>query len=55
MGEHWFWAALTIACVVWYSTITDLRRRQRRGRHQAHARPVEWGCEETPDSDKKDA
>ena len=22
MSEHWFWAALTIACVVWYSTIT---------------------------------
>jgi hypothetical protein len=22
MGEHWFWGALTIACVVWYSTIT---------------------------------
>jgi hypothetical protein len=22
MGKHWFWAALTIACVVWYSTIT---------------------------------
>ena len=22
MGKHWFWAALTIACVIWYSTIT---------------------------------
>lgn len=22
MGKHWFWAALTIACVVWYSTVT---------------------------------
>ncbi|MFZ1936604.1 MAG: hypothetical protein WCB27_07105 [Thermoguttaceae bacterium] len=22
MSKHWFWAALTIACVVWYSTIT---------------------------------
>jgi hypothetical protein len=22
MGTHWFWGALTIACVVWYSTIT---------------------------------
>jgi hypothetical protein len=22
MSEHWFWGALTIACVVWYSTIT---------------------------------
>jgi hypothetical protein len=22
MGEHWFWGALTIACIVWYSTIT---------------------------------
>jgi hypothetical protein len=22
MGKHWFWAILTIACVVWYSTIT---------------------------------
>ncbi len=22
MGEHWFWLALSIACVVWYSTIT---------------------------------
>ncbi len=21
-GEHWFWWLLTIACVVWYSTIT---------------------------------
>jgi hypothetical protein len=22
MSEHWFWGALTIACVVWYSTVT---------------------------------
>jgi hypothetical protein len=22
MGQHWFWGALTIACVAWYSTIT---------------------------------
>jgi hypothetical protein len=22
MGQHWFWGGLTIACVVWYSTIT---------------------------------
>lgn len=22
MSEHWFWLLLTIACVVWYSTIT---------------------------------
>ena len=22
MGEHWFWWLLTMACVVWYSTIT---------------------------------
>jgi hypothetical protein len=22
MGEHWFWGILTIACVLWYSTIT---------------------------------
>jgi hypothetical protein len=22
MGEHWFWLLLTVACVVWYSTIT---------------------------------
>jgi hypothetical protein len=22
MGEHWFWGGLTIACVLWYSTIT---------------------------------
>ncbi len=22
MMEHWFWWALTAACVVWYSTIT---------------------------------
>jgi hypothetical protein len=21
-GGHWFWGLLTIACVVWYSTIT---------------------------------
>lgn len=21
-GEHWVWWVLTIACVVWYSTIT---------------------------------
>ncbi len=21
-GEHWFWWLLTMACVVWYSTIT---------------------------------
>jgi len=22
MSNHWFWFSLTIACVVWYSTIT---------------------------------
>ena len=22
MTEHWFWLALTAACVLWYSTIT---------------------------------
>jgi hypothetical protein len=22
MTQHWFWWALTVACVVWYSTIT---------------------------------
>jgi hypothetical protein len=22
MDAHWFWGALTIACVAWYSTIT---------------------------------
>jgi hypothetical protein len=22
MRNHWFWWALTMACVVWYSTIT---------------------------------
>jgi hypothetical protein len=22
MGEHWFWWLMTMACVVWYSTIT---------------------------------
>lgn len=22
IGEHWFWWTLTMACVVWYSTIT---------------------------------
>lgn len=22
MDKHWFWLLLTIACVVWYSTIT---------------------------------
>jgi hypothetical protein len=22
MLNHWFWGALTIACVIWYSTIT---------------------------------
>jgi hypothetical protein len=22
MPEHWFWWLLTMACVVWYSTIT---------------------------------
>ena len=22
MTEHWFWWLLTMACVVWYSTIT---------------------------------
>ncbi|MBI5094857.1 MAG: hypothetical protein HZB26_20760 [Candidatus Hydrogenedentes bacterium] len=21
-GGHWFWWALTMACVIWYSTIT---------------------------------
>ena len=22
MPNHWFWGALTMACVIWYSTIT---------------------------------
>jgi hypothetical protein len=22
MPSHWFWGTLTIACVIWYSTIT---------------------------------
>jgi len=22
MHNHWFWWALTMACVIWYSTIT---------------------------------
>ena len=22
MPQHWFWGALTAACVIWYSTIT---------------------------------
>ena len=22
MPKHWFWWALTIACVIWYSTVT---------------------------------
>jgi len=22
MLNHWFWGALTIACVIWYSTVT---------------------------------
>ena len=22
MSEHWFWWLLTVACIVWYSTIT---------------------------------
>jgi hypothetical protein len=22
MPNHWFWWALTIACVIWYSTVT---------------------------------
>ena len=22
MRNHWFWWALTMACVIWYSTIT---------------------------------
>ncbi|HEY8228270.1 MAG TPA: hypothetical protein VIG25_23595 [Pyrinomonadaceae bacterium] len=22
MSNHWFWFSLTMACVVWYSTIT---------------------------------
>ena len=22
MPNHWFWWALTMACVIWYSTIT---------------------------------
>ena len=22
MTDHWFWLMLTVACVVWYSTIT---------------------------------
>jgi hypothetical protein len=22
LKEHWFWGAITIACLAWYSTIT---------------------------------
>jgi hypothetical protein len=22
MSQHWFWWALTAACVIWYSTVT---------------------------------
>jgi hypothetical protein len=22
MGKHWFWFLLTVACVIWYSTVT---------------------------------
>ncbi|KAA0227172.1 hypothetical protein EDS67_17685 [candidate division KSB1 bacterium] len=22
ISEHWFWGSLTLACLVWYSTIT---------------------------------
>lgn len=22
MTEHWFWFALTMACILWYSTVT---------------------------------
>jgi len=22
MSEHWFWGLLTVACVIWYSTVT---------------------------------
>lgn len=22
MGSHWFWFLLTMACVIWYSTVT---------------------------------
>lgn len=22
MGNHWFWFLLTMACVIWYSTVT---------------------------------
>jgi hypothetical protein len=22
MLKHWFWWALTVACVIWYSTVT---------------------------------
>ncbi len=22
LGEHWFWALLLAACLVWYSTVT---------------------------------
>ena len=21
-GQHWFWGLMTLACVIWYSTIT---------------------------------
>jgi hypothetical protein len=21
-GQHWFWGLLTVACLVWYATIT---------------------------------
>ncbi len=22
LKEHWFWGAITLACLVWYSTVT---------------------------------
>ncbi|MFH0992656.1 MAG: hypothetical protein V1799_21880 [bacterium] len=22
IGDHWFWATLTVICLIWYSTIT---------------------------------
>ncbi len=55
MSKHWFWAALTIACVVWYSTITvyvaikgafDIKHMLAR---------LSGAARSTPDSDKKDA
>jgi hypothetical protein len=51
LGEHWFWGSLTLAVLLWYSSVTiyvsvkgtgDIRRMLKRledAQHSTHDRP----------------